>query len=201
MTTGLDWQDTDSTIQELYLSQDWVQFVLDKPITQSPGNQFNYYSGCSHVLSAIIQKTTGMNTRDFAVRYLFNPLGISDLNWEVDRTGIPIGGWGLQLSSRDMAKLGYLYLHSGVWDGQQIISNQWVQTATKKYSAPEGTQGYGYQWWIYPSYDAYAARGRYGQTIFVDPEHDLIVVTPADLENHDQIFQIIEQFNIPSVKQ
>jgi CubicO group peptidase (beta-lactamase class C family) len=93
----------------MYQNSDWVKFVLDKPMAQPPGRLFNYCSGCSHVLSAILQQTTGMNTRDFAEQELFKPLGISNVNWDTDASGIPIGGWGLQLH-HDMAKLGYLYL-------------------------------------------------------------------------------------------
>ena len=201
MRSGLDWQEGDPVYGTMYRSPDWVQFVLDKPIAQPPGSRFNYCSGCSHILSAILQQTTGMDPRDFAEQYLFQPLGISNIQWDTDAAGIPIGGWGLQITPRDMAKLGYLYLQDGQWDGQQIISAKWVENATRKHTETDGALGYGYQWWTYPSLAAYTALGRYGQTIFVIPGADLVIVTTAEMENHDEVFQLIEQYIIPAAQQ
>ncbi len=201
MTTGLDWQEGDPVYVEMYRSRDWVKNVMDKPMKEQPGTAFNYCSGCSHILSAIIQKATGTNTSAFAEKTLFEPLGISNASWDTDASGIPIGGWGLHLTARDMAKLGYLYLHYGLWDGKQLVSAEWVKTATQKHTATDGDLDYGYQWWIYPSLDAYAALGRYGQTIFVVPRLDLIIVTTANLEDHDPIFGLIENDIVPAVLQ
>lgn len=200
MRSGLDWQEGDAVYNSMYRSQDWIKFVLDKPVVVAPGSQFNYCSGCSHLLSAAIQQTTGMKTRDFAEQFLFKPLGITNVVWETDRAGIPIGGWGLQLTPRDMAKLGYLFLRNGQWDGQQIVSPGWVKNATQKLTETDGDMGYGYQWWTYPSLSGYTALGRYGQTIFVIPESDLVIVTTAQMDDHDPIFKLIEEFIVPSVK-
>jgi CubicO group peptidase (beta-lactamase class C family) len=205
MRSGLDWEEGDSVYRAMYQSPDWVKFVLDKPMREQPGRQFNYCSGCSHILSAIIQEQSGMNTRDFAQKELFEPLGITNMNWSVDRTGIPIGGWGLQLTPREMAKLGYLYLHDGTWDGQQIVSIGWVKSATQMHTKTDSPQvaGYGYQWWIYPSLNAYTALGRFGQTIFVAPDLNLVVVTSAtlsDAEGHEPIFDLIEKYIVPAVR-
>ena len=200
MTTGLAWTEGDAAYRQLYGSRDWVKFMMDKPMRSQPGSEFNYCSGCSHVLSAILQQQAGMNTRDFAQRELFGPLGIADAAWDTDAMGIPIGGWGLQVTPRDMAKLGYLYLHGGGWDGQQIVSPGWVKAATQKHTGTDGELGYGYQWWTYPRWGAYAALGRYGQTIFVVPGLNLIVVTTAALEGHDPIFDLIEQYIVPAVE-
>ncbi len=201
MRSGLDWQEKDSVYREMYQSPDWVQFVLDKPMAQPPGSLFNYCSGCSHLLSAILQQTTGMNTRDFAEQYLFKPLGISNVNWDTDAVGIPIGGWGLQLTPRDMAKLGYLYLQAGQWAGQQIVSAKWVENAAQRHTGTGGDLlGYGYQWWTYPSLEAYTALGLYGQTIFVMPGSNLVIVTTAEMDSHDEVFQLIEQYILPAVQ-
>jgi CubicO group peptidase (beta-lactamase class C family) len=200
MRSGLDWQEGDPVYNAMYRSRDWVKFVLDMPMVTTPGGQFNYCSGCSHLLSAILQQTTGMKTRDFAEQTLFKPLGISNATWESDTAGIPIGGWGLQLTPRDMAKLGYLYLRNGQWDGQQIVSSEWIKNATQKHTGTDGSMGYGYQWWTYPSLAAYTALGRYGQTIFVIPDSDLVIVTTAQLDSHDPIFNLIEQYIVPSVQ-
>ena len=200
MTTGLDWTEGDLAYLAMYGSRDWVRYVMDMPMRGQPGDRFNYCSGCSHVLSAIVQAKTRMNTRDFAEQELFRPLGITDVRWDADAQGIPIGGWGLQITPRDMAKLGYLYLHDGVWDGRQIISAAWVKAATEKHTPTDGPLGYGYQWWIYPKWGAYAALGRFGQTIFVIPDLDLIVVTTAAAGGHDAIFRLIEQYIVPAVQ-
>jgi CubicO group peptidase (beta-lactamase class C family) len=200
MTTGLDWTEGDPAYRQIYGSRDWVQSMLDEPMRSPPGSPFNYCSGCSHLLSAIIQRQTGMNTRDFAQRELFGPLGITGAAWDTDTTGIPIGGWGLKLTPREMAKLGYLYLNGGMWDGRQIVSSEWIETATRKHTATDSELGYGYQWWTYPRWGAYAALGRYGQTIFVVPDLDLIVVTTAALDGHDPIFDLIDRTIIPAVE-
>ncbi len=201
MSSGLDWVEGDPTYQKMYMSPDWVQMVMDLPMTADPGEKFLYCSGCSHILSAVLRQATGQNTLDYAQKYLFRPLGISNLTWEADRQGTSIGGWGLELTPRDMAKLGYLYLHNGVWEGKQVVSGQWVQEATKKRVETGGRLGYGYQWWIYDTNGAYAATGRYGQTIWVSPELDLVVVTTAQMDNHDPIYSLIDNFIIPAVKE
>jgi len=200
MRSGLDWAEGDPTYRAMYQSANWVKYVLDLPMSSAPGSRFNYCSGCSHVLSTIVQQTTGMNTRDFAEQYLFEPLGIANARWDVDAEGIPIGGWGLQITPRDMAKLGYLYLHNGEWDGQQIVSAGWVEQATRQYTETDYDMlGYGYQWWTHASLEGYTAMGRYGQTIFVVPGADLVIVTTAGGVGHDVVFQLIEQYVVPSV--
>jgi CubicO group peptidase (beta-lactamase class C family) len=200
MRTGLDWREEDATFGAMYQSRDWVQFMLDIPMREQPGQQFRYCSGCSHLLSAIVQQRSGMNTRDFAQQSLFGPLGIHAATWEQDRQGMPIGGWGLQLTPRDMAKLGYLYLHEGMWDGRQVVSAKWVSAAVQRHTATDSELGlgYGYQWWAYPRFGAYAALGRSGQTVFVVPKLQLIVVTTASLDGHERIFDLIERYVVPA---
>jgi CubicO group peptidase (beta-lactamase class C family) len=200
MRSGLDWSDTDQDFDNLFRSTDWVQYMLGLPMVAEPGTKFSYCSGCTNLLSAVLQEATGMTARDFGEEALFQPLGISDIRWETDPTGISIGGWGLFLTPRDMAKLGYLYLHEGEWDGRRIVSADWVKEATRKHTATNGTLGYGYQWWTYPSWDAYTALGRDGQTIFVIPGADVIVVTTAGGVGHDKIFQWIEDYIYPAVQ-
>lgn len=201
MRSGLEWREGDAAYGELYRSQDWVQYMLDKPMVSPPGTEFNYCTGCSQLLSAILKETTGMNPRDFAEEYLFNPLGISNAVWDTDSTGIPIGGWGLQLTPREMAKLGYLYLHDGEWDGQQIVSAGWVDEASQERTQAEDQWGYGYQWWTYPPMGAYAAWGLHGQTIFVIPGSDLVVVTTAEMDNDDEITGLVEKYILPAVRE
>jgi len=202
MTSGLDWEDTDPAFAALYGSEDWVSYIMGLPERTAPGAQFNYCSGCSHLLSAILQSASGMNTQEFAEQTLFTPLGITSYDWETDPAGTPIGGWGLSLTPRDMAKLGYLYLHAGEWEGEQVVSSAWIERATQKLVQAEGELGYGYQWWIYPRFGAYTALGKEGQTIFVVPQEDLIVVTTASSQpNHDAIFDLIENGILPAIQE
>jgi CubicO group peptidase (beta-lactamase class C family) len=194
MTTGLNWNEYE---MDLYGEPNWVKYVLDLPLIHKPGETFNYCTGCSHVLSVILERSAGMNAETFAKKNLFTPLGIINYTWESNDEGSSIGGWGLELTPRDMAKLGYLYLHNGVWEDQQIVSQGWVKNATQKHvTSPFGVD-YGYLWWVYPK--AYAALGMNGQTIYVVPDLDLIVVVTANIPNHDPILQLINQYIVPSI--
>jgi CubicO group peptidase (beta-lactamase class C family) len=201
MTSGLEWNEGDRVYQEMYTSADWVKYVLDKPMAAQPGTQVVYNSGSSHVLSAIVGQAAGMPTLEFARKYLFEPLGIKNptWTWNADSQGNPIGGWGLQLSTRDMAKLGYLFLHEGQWDGRQIVSAEWVKNATtdRMPNKAVGEDGYGFQWWTIGD-KGYAAQGRYGQIIYVHPELDLVVVMTAQLDNSAPEWDLINQYIIPA---
>lgn len=205
MRSGLDWQEGDPYYQKIGRSRDWTQLMLDQPMIEPPGTRFNYCSGCSHLLSAILQETTGMTAEEFAEQNLFEPLGITNATWDTDPAGISIGGWGLQLTPRDMAKLGYLYLHNGEWDGRQIVSAHWVETATRAHAKVEGSDGggYGYQWWTHSPWRGYMALGRFGQMILVIPEKDLIVVMTAGLDDsvgHEPELWLIEEYILPSIQ-
>ena len=122
MTSGIDWQEKaytpDETIMRMYKSPDRTEFVLDQPMSSAPGSKFYYNSGNPYVLSALITKTTGLSAFDFAKKELFEPLGITSARWgRVDAQGVTDGEAGLSLSPHDMARIGYLYLHNGTWDG------------------------------------------------------------------------------------
>lgn len=200
MTSGLGWTEGDSSYSAMYRSSDWSKWVLDLPMVDDPGKSFNYCSGCSHILSVILEEATGENTQAFADENLFKPLGVTEYEWETDSDGTPIGGWGLYLTPRDMARLGALYLNNGKWGDTQVVSQDWVQAATTAHADPEGRLGYGYQWWIYDTHGAYTALGRDGQTIFVAPDLNLIVVTTAQMSGgHDPIFSLIDKYILPSV--
>jgi CubicO group peptidase (beta-lactamase class C family) len=199
MRTGLDWQEEGPVYEGLFGSGDLVQYMLDLPMAAPPGGEFNYCTGCSHLLSAAVQAASGVTTREFADRYLFQPLGVDGSSWDADPNGILFGGWGLSLTPRDMAKLGYLFLRQGVWDGNPIVSPDWVRNATRSHTAAGNNLDYGYQWWVYPSFRAYAALGAGGQTILVIPGLDLVVVTTAAVENNDRIYELIGEYIIPSV--
>lgn len=187
-TSGIDWKEKldDSIPQSLIQlrgSRDWQGFVLDRPMAQAPGSGFNYSSGNSHLLSVVLAKKTGGSTLAYAQRRLFQPLGISDVRWGKDPQGIETGGFGLYLQPRDMAKIGYLYLRKGQWDGRQLLPAAWVDQVFKA-SVDMGfgaTPAYRYAngWWTIPDKRAYMAVGFNRQLIIVLPELDVVAVTTS----------------------
>ena len=181
MTSGLAW-DAGSDWPTLTTSDNWVELTLGLPVVGIPGETFVYNTGGSHLLGVIVAAATGQNLEDYAREKLFAPLGIAPGNWMSSPQGEPSAGSGLELTPRDMAKLGYLYLNGGRWDGVQIVPADYVAAATRYQSAGDATGGYanyGYQWWVTSTaagYPAYFALGYGGQHIFVVPDLDLVVV-------------------------
>src|SRR5450755_946370 len=185
MTSGLDFllslaTAPPETMLQMERSGDWVGFVLDRPMAQAPGLAFDYDSGTWHLLSAILAKKTGLSTENYAKQKLFTPLGISDFSWRQDPQGISTGGYGVFMHPRDMAKLGYLYLHDGEWAGQQLLPPSWVD---KVYHASVDmrigstpTFRYANGWWTIPDKRAYMAVGFLRQLIVVLPDVDMVVV-------------------------
>jgi len=188
MTSGLKTEDSYiyrwRGLNEMVKAKDWVQFVLDRPMAEKPGMLFEYSNCVTFLLSAIIQKTTQMNTFDFIKKYLFGPLGISDVKWAASPNGISFGYGAMWLTPHDMAKIGWLYLNNGRWRDQQIISEKWVEDSTKKHVNATLFDGYGYQWWVSPD-KFYAAVGHEGQFIFVIPKKNMVVVFTSILDGND----------------
>ena len=188
MTSGFECRDSYlyrwSGLNEMRGSDDWVQFMLDLPMEAAPGTKFEYCNGASFLLSAIITETTGLSSNEFAEINLFAPLGITDLSWPTNPQGINIGWGELRMLPRDMAKIGYLYLAGGEWDGEQIVPTAWVENSTRKHISATLEDGYGYQWWVDDS-GMYLALGYAGQFIFVVPEKELVVVFTSDLSDSD----------------
>ncbi len=176
-------------------------------IIQKPGTSFYYDNSGPHLLSAIIQKTTGMKTAAYAQKKLFGPLGITDVTWGADPQGINTGYTGLALSSRDMAKIGYLYLHRGRWNNTQVVPAQWVAASTTKHMETKGLMnaaeddGYGYLWWI-DSFGGYSAHGFGGQYIFVLPKLDMVVIFTGGLKNADfpAPHELVKTFILPAAQ-
>jgi CubicO group peptidase (beta-lactamase class C family) len=181
MSSGLDCMSAndEQTLTEMGSATDWVQFTLDLKVTHIPGTYFEYCSPGMHLLSAILQEATRMTASEFARINLFEPLGISDYLWESDPQGYTDGWAGLYLHPHDVAKIGYLMLHQGQWEGQQIVSRQWVDEATKLQKRTDEGDDYGYGWWVPPptQFIEFAAVGRGGQNIRVLPELNVVVVT------------------------
>jgi CubicO group peptidase (beta-lactamase class C family) len=189
MTTGIQWDESSETYTDsrndcaqMEASKDWVQYVLDQPMAAEPGATFVYNSGATELLAYILRKATGSNVDDYARAHLFGPLGIRDFEWKHTPLDLPDTEGGLYLTPRDLAKLGLLFLHRGMWDGRQIVPAAWVEQSTRwsidtHWHAP----GYGFQWWALAGKDgaapeAYAAIGYGGQYLIVVPQLDLIAV-------------------------
>jgi len=172
---------TEVTLFQMMGSPDWIQFILDLPMVEPPGTQWVYCSPNPHLLSGIIREVSGMNALEFAEEYLFSPLGISGVVWPYGPGGNNMGWGDMCMTPQNMAKLGYLYLHEGSWDDEEILSPTWVAIATKSTAIlPEDVpmvDYYGYLWWINSSESYYLADGRGGQRILVLPDQDMVVVT------------------------
>ena len=202
MTSGVEWTEhpynsPDTSLRKMEQTQDWVQYVLDLPMAKEPGTTYNYSSGESHLLSAVVQGATGMSTLSYAQTHLFGPLGISGVEWWSDPTGVAVGGYGLWMTPRDMARLGYLYLRDGVWDGQQILPPGWVGASTTSH-----TQGYGYQWWTWSS-GAYAASGSGGQLIEVIPDKQTVIVLTGGLPQSESLRlpgELVAAYILPAIQ-
>jgi CubicO group peptidase (beta-lactamase class C family) len=180
--SGLSWREplTDEppeTMLQMQRSADWVGFVLDRPMAQAPGVSFNYDSGTWHLVSAIIGRQTSSDALEYAKQKLFGPLGITDVAWRRDPQGIPIGGYGLFMQPRDMAKIGYLYLRGGQWAGAQVLPREWVaKVRDPQVDMHLGSLRWANGWWAIPEKRAYMAVGFLCQLIVVLPDIDTVAV-------------------------
>jgi CubicO group peptidase (beta-lactamase class C family) len=179
MTAGFEWDD-DVNFWSMQGSGNWVQYVLDRPMSADPGSEWVYNSGASHLLSAIIDENSITGTMTFAEMNLFDPLGITDYLWMTDDQDVPFGGSSLFLTPRDMAKFGFLYLQNGYWAGEQIVHEDWVITSSSTHVTLGGNTGYGYQWWTTEQLGSFEARGYAGQYIIVIPEQEMVIVFAAN---------------------
>jgi CubicO group peptidase (beta-lactamase class C family) len=213
MTSGLAGDDAlpgglDGISDRMAQSRDWVRHILGRRLETTPGARFAYSSASSHLLSAIVADTSGQPTLAFAKAELFGPLGIAaddalepairdwpltqaeleayeqaTVAWPKDPQGYHFGGGYLKLPARDLAKLGYLYLNGGRWDGAQVVPADYVAASTRSQSDPSvGSGGYGYQWWVTneTGHASFRAEGFGGQLIQVIPDLDLVVVITSD---------------------
>ena len=212
MTSGLPWDEWTYPYQHpendwrcMLESDNWVEFVINRPMQYAPGNTWVYNTGGSHLLSAILTQATNMTALEFAEMYLFGPLGITDYAWARDSQGNNNGGSSLVILPRDMAKLGFLYLHNGTWDGEQIVPVEYVSTASQFHVTVGGDWGYGYQWWVHPPITTpltacYSARGYLGQFIYVFPDLDMVVVFTADSSIIEDYYYL-ENYILPAAGQ
>lgn len=203
MTSGLRWNEdipyTNPLNDEIRMTEDSspVRFALSPPFALNPGAAFNYNGGLTHVMAAVIERATKMPIEDYARTKLFEPLGITDVEWLGDLAGMPAAASGLRLRARDLAKFGSLYLHAGRWNGQQVLPAEWVAASTRRHfrfparvGADSGGEfGYGYFWWYncYPTpsglIEARTAVGNGQQRSFVLPGLDMVVTILAGRYN------------------
>ncbi len=210
MTGGLD--SIDNNYYGFFTSRNWLEYTIQRPLTDEVGSKFVYNTGLTQFLSGIITEKSKMSTKDFADKYLFSHLNIEVKRWDKDPSDYYGGGTGLNLTARDMAKFGYLYLNNGLWEGKQIIPKEWVEASTsKQFDVGDGVD-YGYLFWIKTiknsttgkSYYTYRADGAGGQKILVIPELQMIVVVTANenktSRDNKDTQSLIEDFVIPAVE-
>lgn len=197
---------TEDTTQYLHRDPDgnWVKAFLARPVDREPGTHFVYNSGATYMLSAILQKITGMKLVDYLRPRLFDPLGIDYATWDSCPRGINVGGWGLWISTDSIARFGQLYLQGGQWQGQQIVPADWVAAASAKQvsngSKPESDweQGYGYQFWRC-RHNAYHGDGAFGQYCIVMPEQEAVLAITSGLKDMQAPLNIIWEKLLPAL--
>lgn len=188
MTAGITWDewtasysDSANNCIQMEASDAWVQYVLSQPMAREPGDTFVYNSGATVLLGAVLQQASGLRADTYARRHLFDPLGISSSHWKVTPDDVADTEGGLYLAPRDLAKIGYLFLTDGVWDGKRLVPAGWVErSVTPVLEIRPGGQQYGYLWWMPPAQAAgpraFMAMGFGGQRLIVVPELNLIAV-------------------------
>lgn len=196
MTSGIDWNERVSYNNprndeyQMVETDNWMKFVLSKPVATEPGTLFNYNTGSIHLLSAVIKGVSGLYAHQFAEKYLLHPLGIYGYQWNKDPMGYPCTGGtdgGIGLRTRDVAKFACLFLRGGKWRGKQIISEKWTKEAPLGFSKQSGRRRYAYNWFSgsmrinQKRFNYIASFGYGGQTMYIVPEHDLIVVITCEL--------------------
>ncbi len=220
MASGIPWDestpysDPRNDMRQMFMSNDPIRYVLAKPLFATPGAQFHYNSGTTCVLGEIVKKQSELSLKTFAERYLFSPLGISDYQWQMLPNNVTLASGGLYLRPRDMAKFGQLYLQKGIWNGDRVISREWVEASAQESIAlpssknpwPGFAYGYGYQWWLgnYNTGNTHTcfAAGWGGQYIFVLPDPEMVVVITAgayEAGDYDMFYRIVNDYILGSV--
>ena len=180
----------------------WVKTFLAHPVPHKPGSKFVYNSLATYMQSAIVQKVTGQTILEYLQPRLFEPLGIKNPKWDASPQGVSIGGWGLYITTEDIAKFGQLYLQKGKWNGKQLIPQSWVEAATSKQVAnnsqnPDWAQGYGYQFWQC-RHHAFRGDGKDGQFCIVLPEQDAVIAITAKTGNMQAQLNLVWEKLLPA---
>ena len=219
MTSGLQWDEwhaahatSANDIDRLYIEcwENPLNCVFERPLVAKPGEEFTYNGGGLIALGEILKNATGMNLIEFGKAHLFEPLGINNIQWDTFPKGEVEAGGGLHLTPRDMLKFGIMYLNNGVWNGEQIINEDWVEKSATAYRnnsgiklpiEDSGKNGYGYTWWISEVDDGshntqmYRANGWGGQVIMVLPKKNAVVVfTSGNYSSKSRLFKMLERY-------
>jgi CubicO group peptidase (beta-lactamase class C family) len=230
MTSGFEWNEdvpyNDPRNDEIRMTRDPqpLRYALSRPFAAAPGADYKYNGGLTQVMAAVLVRATKTPLQEYARAKLFEPLGITDVEWVGDLAGMPSAASGLRLRPRDLAKFGSLYLHGGKWNGKQVIPASWVELSTRRHfrfrQSPArdrsggdagGEFGYGYFWWYscYPSaaglIEARTAVGNGQQRVFVLPGLKMVVTILAGRYNDFTTgaklgTRILREHIIPAVK-
>ena len=198
----------------MYPTDDWIKFYLDQPLTADPGSEFSYATSGVVTLGNVITRGSGLRIPEFANKYLFEPLDISQQKWPITNSlgnqGLAMTGGGLHLTPRDMAKFGLLYLNNGRWAGRQIISESWIETSTERHSTSDlYGEDFGYLWRMIDrqvlgqNIRSFEAWGNGGQFIMVFPSLDLVVAWTGEnygkFPEMERPFPLTENYILPTV--
>ncbi|TFD03227.1 class A beta-lactamase-related serine hydrolase [Cryobacterium sinapicolor] len=182
----------------------WARTILAQPLEFTPGTHYVYNSGASYLLSAILQRLTGERLLDYLTPRLFEPLGIVGATWESCPRGIDAGGWGLALTTEQLATFGQLLLQRGEWNGTQLVPAEWIDEATSAQVDTSGTdhdvdgrQGYGYQFWLNQP-TGYRAEGAFGQFCLVLPETDAVILLTSALPTAQRALDLVWEHLLPA---
>ena len=213
MSPGLDCNDWDQAHagqeDRIYKKNDWLRYIMQLPMEYTPGDTSLYCSAATILAAEIVSRASVMTVEDFADQYLFAPLDINRYEWgHTRRRNVPESARRLYMRSRDFAKIGQLVLDSGRWNGQQVVSKDWIAESTQKQTTITGID-YGYLWWRIPfqvegeRVEAIEAMGNGGQYLMLFPKQDVLLVfngTAFNSEEDELPFSIVGQVFLPALK-
>lgn len=218
-----DWNDFSRGNEErMYIMEDWIQFTLDlpikgfapwakKPSESTYGRSFSYCTAGATTLGGVLERASKTPLPEFAAKNLFAPLGIEKVEWQFSSLGLALAGGGLRLQSRDLVKVGQLYLNGGAWNGSRIVSEKWVKTSTQPHARIDDQTEYGYFWWLKSfkagekSYAAFFMSGNGGNKVAVFPSLDMVVVLTSTNYNtrgmHEQTEKLLTDYILAALKE
>lgn len=206
MSVGQEPDPTGAVVRD----SNWIKRFLALPIVHQPGTTFLYNSMATYMLSAIVQKVTGQQVIEYLKPRLFEPLGITGIDWETDPKGINTGGWGLRLKTEDIAKFAQLFLQKGKWQGRQLLPAGWAEEASTakiiqhpdfpkaKRDSSDWERGYGYQMWRCRN-NAFRGDGAFGQYAIVIPGQDAVIAITSETADMQGELNLIWNVLLPAM--